>query len=468
MGRTSGRTCDPCRWVGLTTLGLLAALAVSVATNQEAGAQSARTRKAKPKPSSAKHHEEAPPSSTKHPNEEAPPSAPLPPPEMETVKLADGSEVEVEKRGETFAARDYEPPIDIQDRRVQVIFDSGRDRVFRTSFAMAVDSEGGKLYFCEGLPQPPNPPNAEGHPSGRILRSNLDGTKVQILATDRSYPRNLVLDQARGRLYWLEGSGLSIHTLQSARLDGKDETTLSRGLHQPNALTLDTERGHLYYWENSRLVRINVDGTDEEVVTDNYRIARPDFATSGTTPPTTGSLPRSGRRLALVRRDGSHPKGLRRVLGIRQFAFDDAHQKFYYANSSLELARSNTDGTQIEPLVAAPRISVDGFSRRIGCVALDLPHGQIYWSGSRDRGDMNVTLCRTALRALSVPTDRPSPPQISAIAPIEQAAGGEITLNGSDLARTVAVAFLDDATGAHVSAKFVPKGDDRLSVIVPG
>jgi hypothetical protein len=392
--------------------------------------------------------------------------AEVPPPmEFEAVKLSDGTEVQVEKWGKTFQAYEYRPPVDIQDKRVHVVIDYQRlGRVGVGISALQIDSVGGKLYWCE---------TTRHHPLGRIICAHLDGGGAETIVSGRREPRNLVLDKQRSRIYWLEGEGASPHTLQTADLAGKNETTIAKRLDQPFGLALDPGRGQLYYWEEYRLVRVNVDGTGEEVVTADARTVRPSISAL--------AFDTAGDKLFAVvahneirccNRDGSQAEdvpGMHRWASIFGFALDGSHQKLYFTNTSRSLLRANADGSQVEVLVASPDESADGFARSIsGDVALDPKRKFLYWTGARHRGvDVYAMIYRMALLPLLRPTGRTSPPRIVAISPTEQKAVGQISLSGEGLAHASAVTFIDDSTGAHSTAKFRSTDDESLTVTVP-
>jgi dipeptidyl aminopeptidase/acylaminoacyl peptidase len=396
---------------------------------------------------------------------ESPEHAPEPT-KFETVKLDDGTEVQIEKWGKTYPAYEYHPPVDILDRSVHVVLDGERDGVPQMAVnSLAVDSQGGWLYWCEGRGD---------SPTGRVMRSRLDGTKVQVLATDRVYPHGLVLDdQRRGWLYWLEGAGEAPSRLQAATPDGK-EMTLSKGLNRPGGLALDSARGQLYYWEQSRLVRINVDGTGEEILMANPRAVSVSFgslAFDAAQNRIIGSA--AGGQYQWFERDKPNllhcVPWMENCVRMSGFAFDEDHQKIYFADLGRTLRRANLDGTQIEALVVSPAYYPDEWSRTIGGdVALDPARGQIYWTGGRIRGGaMYAEICRMNLPPLPEPTERPAPPRITAVEPAEQASGGEVMLSGDGLAGAVGVRFIDDSTGMHVEAKFRVAGEGRLAVTVP-
>ncbi len=454
MAMNSGGGRDRHRRIGLVFLALMATLSVSSTMPREAVAQATRKARQKPRPDIPKGDgaKDTPKASRPEDSKAPEPAEPLPPLEFETVKLDDGSEVPDEKWDKTYPAYDYRPPIDILDRRVHVVLDSHTVQGAATS--LEIDPDGGRLYWCESV--------------GRVMRAHLDGTRAETLATGRLRPRSLVLDKLRGKIYWLQGEGLQPCTLQTATLDGKKERTLSRGLNRANGLALDAARGHLYYWENYRLVRVDVDGTGEEVVTTNVRVVRPDFGSLEFDAARGRLLTAFGPLYRWFDRDGTHPGTVPRMehwANIHGFTFDEVYQKIYLANGGRALMRASVDGTQVETLVAAPVVGADGLSRSIaGDIALDRTRGHLYFTVG---GDSRRMVCRTDFRPPSKPTIRPAPPRITAISPAEQATGGKIGLSGLGLTDAVAVTFIDDSTGALSAAEFSPLGQGQLAVTVP-
>ena len=333
------------------------------------------------------------------------PRTPHLPREFETVKLNNGTEVQVETWGETYPDYEYRPPLDILGKCGHVVLDSERDKAPGHVTALVVDSKGERLYWCDGLNRP--------SPVGRVMRSRLDGSGVQTLATGRVWPRNLVFDQQRGRIYWLEGLHDFPCKLQTATLDGKEETTLAKGLNRAHGLALDSARGQLYYWEERRLVRVNVDGTGEEVITANRRLLHPPFTALAfdatherLIATTTVGWPR------WLNKEGTHVEFVLRSLNwgrVYGFAFDEDHQKVYFAISNKALLRANVDGTQMETLVTCPTMCDDGSSRTIaGAIALDPSRGQALLDGWAHawRRAISSRIYRAELRPL--PGGRPS------------------------------------------------------------
>ena len=92
---------------------------------------------------------------------------------------------------------------------------------------MAIDEPGGKMYFAQHAPL--------GEGEGQIWRANLDGSSLEVIVSDLQRPRDVALDLADGRIYWVdEEAGL----LQGANLDGTDVQTVASGLLAPDSLTL--------------------------------------------------------------------------------------------------------------------------------------------------------------------------------------------------------------------------------------
>lgn len=125
---------------------------------------------------------------------------------------------------------------------------------------LAIDAEGGKLYWLR-----PDP--------SAIRRCNLDGTDVETvldLSPDNE-PSGLTLDIANGTLYWTQGPSPSEgYSIQKALLDGTGETFVagSPDVRLPRQITIDPVTRDLFFFSSdgaygskSRLVRMNPGGT---------------------------------------------------------------------------------------------------------------------------------------------------------------------------------------------------------------
>jgi len=115
-----------------------------------------------------------------------------------------------------------------------------------------------------------------------IYRANADGTAVQKIVTTTENPFDIEVDIVGGKIYWVEAQGDYISdgglgSLMSADLDGSNVITLVAGLLYPTGLALDIPSGYVYVTHDAsltnsstpyinRIVRYNMDGTNEQVI----------------------------------------------------------------------------------------------------------------------------------------------------------------------------------------------------------
>jgi hypothetical protein len=392
----------------------------------------------------------------------------IPPPvEYEAVKLADGTEVQVEKWGETFLGYDYVPPLAFGDHRLQVIVDYERLGHHNAAIAsLQIDEKREALYWCD---------DNQRHGVGHLWRAHTNGGGATILASHLADPRGLWLDTERSKLYWLEGMATTANALMVADANGKNGKALVDRLKTPYALGFDPKRGELYYHcqEDHRIVRVKNDGTDET----------PILSGSDVGPNTNGmAFDTSQDRLywAVVdlgirsaSRDGS---GMADVIEYRTFGraegftLDSENRKLYFADAPYgRIERANLDGSQREAVAAFPVEDRQGWGRFIGGgLAVDHPRKRLYFSGIRGKAVTGYAIIYSMpLPPVRPAVRRPSPPLVLAINPGEQGSGGEISLKGERLGNTTAISFIDDSTCQHVPAKFHVVDDRTLAVKVP-
>jgi hypothetical protein len=391
--------------------------------------------------------------------------------EYETVKLADGSEVEVEKWEETFDAYDYRPSVTLDDPKAEEILwfrNLGPAGMQGAPDGMQVDSKGGKVYWAWTLGQ---------KHLGLIARCNLNGSNVEFLVKDLRAPHELVLDLTHDRMYWLQGSRDKFD-LMTARMSGKDAKPLVEGLNRPNGLALDARRGELYYWEKpGQIVRVKTDGTREELFLDKRREHHLNSFVRG-----LSWNPKEDKLYWLnaaghVRRAGREATNVEEVfdakisLGPKHTAFDFEHHQSVFPSAS-QLVRENLDGSGREVLVTSPPVMKyikDGDAKAIGMsAAIDEKRQIVYWSAAHFEGTAPyAAIFRMELPPRLKPTVRPAPPLVTAIAPEMMRHDDAITIRGEHLAQVSAVTFVDDSTCEQIAAKFQPNDDHSLSVTVP-
>ena len=124
--------------------------------------------------------------------------------------------------------------------------------------SLAVDAAAGKLYWT----------GKTDNRTGKIQVANLDGTNVQLVKDLTSAPLDITLDIASGKLYVSNAWG----KIQRMNLDGSDfQLNLVTGLKTPQNLVLDTARGQLYWTEQTskttgKIQRANLDGSNVRLV----------------------------------------------------------------------------------------------------------------------------------------------------------------------------------------------------------
>lgn len=177
-------------------------------------------------------------------------------------------------------------------------------------YGIAIDVDGGKMYWTDGV-------------MDKIFRANLDGTQVEELVNTRELvnppldpgktaPASIAIDATGGKVYWTDW-----HTnkIQRANLDGSNaEDIITSGVNFSRGIALDPENRKIYYTDTSsdKIRRANLDGTKKEDLV-NTR------APEDTTP--------------------------------LDIALDIAGGKMYWTdNKTDKIWRANLDGTQVESL----------------------------------------------------------------------------------------------------------------------
>ena len=90
--------------------------------------------------------------------------------------------------------------------------------------------------------------------SGKIQRSNLDGTDIVDLVTGLNRPVDIAVDATNEKIYWTEEAG----SIKRANLDGSSVETIKSGLSYRPFIALDDASGYLFW----SLVKILVNYDD--------------------------------------------------------------------------------------------------------------------------------------------------------------------------------------------------------------
>ncbi|CAJ1423285.1 unnamed protein product [Effrenium voratum] len=121
---------------------------------------------------------------------------------------------------------------------------------------VAVDGVHGHLYWTELT-------------EGRVMRSRLDGSHVQVLVEQMQDPGGIELDILAGRMYWCDQPGHEgFGRILSAGLDGSDVVTVTNHTAYPMDLAVDTVDGQLYWTDAGKfqIARAKLDGSQVEVL----------------------------------------------------------------------------------------------------------------------------------------------------------------------------------------------------------
>lgn len=391
-------------------------------------------------------------------------SAPSPPAKAsrsadvgESITLSDGTKLELEQWGETYEAYEYRPPLNSDDGKIVKELDPGSGFLLSQ---IVLDSENGIIYWIGT--------GGRGG-SGALGRINVDGTNDIILRKNIDSPCDLAIDTIHKKVYWAGSDPKPAlgHTIRRANLDGSAEEDLVSGLLAVTVeIGLDVHRGKMYYTDHKCIVRANLDGTNEEdFVVGAQRLQGQPFRV-GVDPIhgrvywqcnfDDGRVARANWVLKSVDFDGADPKtSFVEIDGAgdaESITVDAVNNKLYWGDN-FSVCRANFDGTQQERLIQF---------RGGGSVARDPAYPKIYWTA-----DNSHKILAADLPSLLKPTILPAPPRIDEMVPSTAGTGERIKLLGRGFTGTTTAAFIDNANGRHIKAKFEVESDDRLIVTVP-
>jgi low density lipoprotein receptor-related protein 5/6 len=150
--------------------------------------------------------------------------------------------------------------------RTAMLDGSNDDLVRSTEFhaGLAIDRVNGKVYWTTSILDV----------EGDILRSNLDGSGVEVVVTGEGKPAGLALDIERGKMYWTD---YVLDVIRRSDLDGSNiEEIYAVGSNRnPRCIALDLGERKVYWGQDvdvfgntGKIMRMDFDGHDPEDVID--------------------------------------------------------------------------------------------------------------------------------------------------------------------------------------------------------
>uniref|UniRef100_A0A2M4DP70 Putative low-density lipoprotein receptor n=1 Tax=Anopheles darlingi TaxID=43151 RepID=A0A2M4DP70_ANODA len=153
-------------------------------------------------------------------------------------------------------------------------FLGGADGLVGAAYTLAFDWIGRNLYIGNRIASNIETISVDGKQRYRAIILSNDGNRTSV-----AKPRQLALDPAAGRLFWLDDGGFGVLTkLAAAGMDGSEPTILDDTIQYVESVTVDAERRTVYYSTQfpPAVHAIGYDGTGRRtVLSEENAIARP-------------------------------------------------------------------------------------------------------------------------------------------------------------------------------------------------
>ena len=207
---------------------------------------------------------------------------------------------------------------------------------------IAVNVAEDKLYWTEKTSER----------TGRIRRTNLDGTNVKLVKNLTSVPYGIALDTVNGKLYLTNAWG----KIQRLNVDGSNfQPNLITGLDTPTNLALDVTGGKVYWTETTevsgRIRRANFNGSGVQNVATGLVPPLSLAVANGKIYWTEGTTENAGK-LHRANLDGTNSELLETLpLAPTGIAVDTGRNSLYLTVPSGEIHRRDLDGSGDDPIV---------------------------------------------------------------------------------------------------------------------
>ena len=243
---------------------------------------------------------------------------------------------------------------------------------------------------------------------GEILRSNLNGSDVEVVLSGLGSPRGIAVDATDSKLYWTDEGP---NKIQCANLDGSNvqELIYIKDVRSPTSIALDVDAGKMYWIQtfvsSSEIWRANLNGSNPQKILgtslDSLNGIALDAAGGKIYWSQTGFL--ASNKIRRANLDGSNVQtlvttGWGTPSGI---ALDVNAGKMYWTDSrEHRIQRANLDGSNVQTLVTS------GLDAPVD-ITLDIADGKMYWAerlgGKIRRANLDGSNVQTLLSGLRRP-----------------------------------------------------------------
>ena len=242
---------------------------------------------------------------------------------------------------------------------------------------------------------------------GKILRSNLDGSDVEVVLSGLSSPTGIAVDATGDKLYWTdEGTD----KIQCANLDGSNvqELIYIKDVRSPTDIALNVDAGKMYWIQtflfSSEIWCANLSGSNPQRILrtslDSLEDIALDVAGGKIYWSQTGFL--ASNKIRRANFDGSNVQTLFTGGDIPSgIALNGNAGKMYWTDSrEHKIQRANLDGSNVQTLVT------NGLDTPSD-ISLDATDGKMYWverrGGKIRRANFDGSNVQTLVSGLSHP-----------------------------------------------------------------
>jgi hypothetical protein len=227
----------------------------------------------------------------------------------------------------------------------------------------------------------------------KIKRAKLNGLEIEDVITVGSRVTAINVDALRGKIYWADNVSNPQPTIKRANLDGSEIETILTG-YTPLSILIDLENGKIYLDSYERIIRINFNGSDLEVLVSGFKLGISNFRLDLC----ESKMYWKNSESNIINRANINGSGVEDVIitihNIKSVAVDTKN-KYIYWISYTNIYRSDFDGTNIKYIG-----NVTNGVYELSYIALDTENEMIYWILDSDWISMKIG--RTHLETMDI------------------------------------------------------------------